>query len=227
MVGRQVVRRLGTADPPVSLHPEILSRAQRKVLTELGPTAQRTEFYLAGGTAIALHLGHRRSVDFDWFCDAGLGDPLRLAQSIRDAGQEFETGSVSTGTLHGMINRVPVSFLEYRYPLLAPAFEWAEMGCAVASLDDLACMKLSAISQRGAKKDFIDVYALCREHCSLSAMFDLYRRKYGIADRGHLLYSLAYFDDAELEPMPSMLWKVNWKTVKSSIRGWVRDLTSN
>jgi hypothetical protein len=67
----------------MSFHEEILTAGQRKALRLLGPSSTAEGFYLAGGTAIALHLGHRRSVDFDWFLGVRMADPLRLAGEIR------------------------------------------------------------------------------------------------------------------------------------------------
>jgi hypothetical protein len=126
-------------------------------------TAQ--QFYLGGGTALAIHLGHRRSVDFDWFTQEHITDPLRLAQDLNDQGIVFVTRSIERGTLHGSVSGVQVSFLEYRYPLLQPLVAWPMFGCTLASPEDLACMKLSALAQRGAKKDFIDIYALGIRSC--------------------------------------------------------------
>ena len=86
-------------------------------------------------------------------------------------------------------------------------------------------MKLAAVTQRGSKKDFVDLYALVGRSSSFGQMLDWYREKYSIHDFAHVLYSLTYFDDADRERMPTMLWKVNWPTVKDSIRSWVRELT--
>ncbi|NIQ96181.1 MAG: nucleotidyl transferase AbiEii/AbiGii toxin family protein, partial [Desulfuromonadales bacterium] len=74
------------------------------------------------------------------------------------------------GTLHGTVAGIRVSFLEYRYPLLQPLVPWATYGFSLASLEDLACMKLSAIAQRGAKKDFIDLHALVTSFSSLTRL---------------------------------------------------------
>ncbi|MEX2582136.1 MAG: hypothetical protein WD766_02610, partial [Gemmatimonadota bacterium] len=82
----------------------------------------------------------------------------------------------------------------------------------------------SAIGGRGAKKDFIDVYALGRAGFGLARMIDLYRQKFEVQDVGHLLMSLTYFDDAEHEEMPEMLWQVEWSEIKQTIEGWVSDL---
>ncbi len=208
----------------MTFHGEILTNLQRKALLRLGPTTAERDFYLAGGTAIALHLGHRRSVDFDWFLEGRIEDPLRLATEVRTVAAPFVTGQVDRGTLYGTLYGVRVSFLEFRYRLLDPLVSWDDFGCRLAGLRDLACMKLSAIAQRGSRKDFVDLYALGHTGFHLKDMLDWYRQKFGVEDIGHLLYALAYFDDAETERMPRMIWKVDWKGIKTTIEGWVRAL---
>jgi len=209
----------------MSLHDEILTARQRKALRLLGPRTVERDLYLAGGTAIALHLGHRRSVDFDWFLADRIPDPLQLAGELREEGVPFETGQISKGTLYGAVYGVRVSFLEFRYPLLDPLVPWSDYGCHLAGLRDLACMKLSAIAQRGSRKDFVDLYALGQTGQTLPAMLAWYREKFGLEDIGHVLYALAYFDDAESERMPRMLWTATWKQIKQTIQSWVRDLS--
>lgn len=211
----------------MSWHPECLAAEQKTVLGQLGPYIARRGFYLAGGTAVALRLGHRQSVDLDWFTGEQIVDPLRLAAQMQDEGLAFETAQVDRGTLHGAMSGVRVSLLEYRYPLLQPSDVWSECGCIVAALDDIASMKLSAIAQRGSRKDFVDLYALGSKHCSLAQMLELYARKFSIEDIAHVLYSLSYFDDADREPMPNMLWKIDWEAAKRAIQGWVREIAGS
>ena len=150
-------------------HHEVLPIKQQRVLAELGPKAALYGFYLAGGTAVALHLGHRGSVDLNWFAAQGLPDPQKLAQDLREQSVDFVTDKVAPGTLHGSIHGVRVSFLGYRYPLLAALRPWRD-GTRVASQADLSAMKLAAVAQRGAKKDFLDIYALGRRRRSLRQM---------------------------------------------------------
>ena len=204
-------------------HPEVMTRAQQTLLAQLGPFASERRFYLGGGTAVALQLGHRRSEDLDWFTPEPLGDPLLLAQALRDFRPDVASVATSRGTLHGQVGEVRVGFIEYRYPLLEPPLHWPEYGCDLASMADLACMKLAAVAQRGAKRDFLDVYALAKAFASLDQMVTLYRRRYGIDDVTHLLYALSYFDDADSEPTPILLWPIDWAEVKADVRRWVRE----
>jgi hypothetical protein len=179
-------------------------------------------FEKASISAAALQLGHRRSVDFDWFTSAHLADPLRLAASLGREKIPFMTGQIERGTLHGSVYRVRVSFFDYDYALLKPVVTWKEYDCRLASLSDLACMKLAAIAQRGSKKDFVDIYALGQETFSLADMLTFYRRKYDVQDIGHILYGLSYFDQADKERMPSMIWDIDWKEIRKAIQSWVK-----
>jgi hypothetical protein len=209
----------------MKFHVECLNKRQFSVLQKLAPIVQQKDFYLGGGTALAIYFGHRASVDLDWFTLQQVGDAMVLAQSLRNAKLDFVAEQTAPGTLHGSISNVRVTFLEYQYPLLKALTYWKEVGCSLASLEDLACMKLSAVTQRGARKDFCDIYALGTKEFSLEEMLGFYQAKFGIHDIGHVLYGLAYFDDAESERMPKMLWEVKWTEIKKTIQSWIRDLS--
>ncbi len=215
------VRCLG---PTTKFHLEGLNSRQIKILRSTGKMLSDGGFYLCGGTALAIYFGHRTSVDLDWFLPTALEDALVLAQSLRSAGLAFTTTQTGPGALHGTISGVRLSFQEFRYPLLRPLSLWNEMKCPLASLDDLACMKLSAIAQRGERKDFCDLYFLGTRHRPLQEMLQLYRRKFQVRDISPVLYGLSYFDEAQSERMPRMLSKVPWATMKKTIEGWVKEL---
>lgn len=215
---------MGEEGKAVKFHPEVLHAVQKRVLWHLGAVMTRWQFYLAGGTSLALHLGHRHSVDLDWFTGERMADPMRLAQDIRQKEIPLVTGQIERGTLYGTVSGVRVSFLEYQYPRLKPLVSWPESGCLIASVEDLACMKLSALTQRGAKKDFVDIYALGLRYKPLQEILRLYQQKYSVEDVTHVLYGLTYFDDADKERMPKMLWDTDWRTIKKTIQGWVRKL---
>ncbi len=205
-------------------HLEVLERAQTAVLGRMGSAMTRDGFYLAGGTAVALHLGHRRSVDLDWFTPEALDDPLRYAGRLRAEGLALTDLSTRRGTLHGRIDGVRVSLIEYRYPLLEGALPLGETGARVAALGDLAAMKLAAVAQRGTRRDFVDIHALATRYRPLGDLLGLYRRKYGATDITHVLYALSCFDDAEPEGMPDMLLPADWVAVKTDIKAWVKAL---
>ncbi|MBI5842654.1 MAG: nucleotidyl transferase AbiEii/AbiGii toxin family protein [Chloroflexi bacterium] len=200
-----------------------LEKKQIEVLKKSGVFLKKNGFYLAGGTALSIYFGHRVSVDFDWFTSNKIDDALILAQSLRDFGLNFKTEQTAPGTLHGTIDGVRVTLLEFNYPLLDSLTLWQDMDCNLASLDDITCMKLSAVAQRGARKDFCDVYVLGTKHRPLSEMLNIYKQKFSV-DVSPVLYGLTYFDDAESERMPTMLWDVKWTDIKKTIQNWVKEL---
>ena len=117
-----------------------------------------------------------------------------------------------------------LSFLRYRYPLVEQLVEWPELGFALGSIPDLAAMKLAAIGNRDARKDFVDLFALGGTGLTLAEMLRLYQRRFGVEDVAHVVFSLSYFEDAEREEMPEMLWPVGWEEIKRTVRGWVAAL---
>jgi len=161
------------------------------------------------------------------FTEEGITDPMRLAQNIRDKGIPFVTGQIERGTLHGTISGVRIRFLEYKYPLLKPLIIWQKAACQLATLEDLAYMKLSALTQRGSKKDFVDIYALGLRYFSLRDMLRLYQKKFSVEDKGHVLYGLSYFDDADKERLPKMFWDTDWRTIKKTIQSWVKEVAGS
>ncbi|MCA1789437.1 MAG: nucleotidyl transferase AbiEii/AbiGii toxin family protein [Thioalkalivibrio sp.] len=208
----------------MNFYPEVMPAPQQAMLRRLAAVAGDRGLYLAGGTALAIQIGHRRSVDLDWFSPSPI-DPMALAADLRDAGVPVDVTDIEEGTLHGKAGGVKLSFLEYRYRDLVPPTEWPEYGVRLAALKDLACMKLSAIGGRGSKKDFIDIFALGREKFTLDQMLRFYGQKYDVSDLGHTLFALTYFDDAEQEETPEMLWQIDWDEVKRVIERWVQDYT--
>ena len=205
------------------IHPEVLPQEQLACLRELAPVATELGFYLGGGTAVALHRGHRRSVDYDWFASRFPGMPVDLQESLAGRGIVLELTALAEGTVHGRIAGVKVSFLEFRPALLEPLVEWPAIGCRLASCPDLAAMKLLAVAQRGTKKDFIDVHELSRQ-MPLADMLACYQRRFGVTDTSRLLASLCFFDDAEDEPMPVMRRPLGWETVKQDLQAMVRQV---
>ena len=197
-------------------HPEILRADQQKLLAALGPWATARGFYLAGGTALALHLGHRESADFDWFGPDPILDPAALVREIETTAKAaFQpTQRLEPGTVVGLVSQVKASFFRYQYALLDATVDFGP--CVLASLRDLAAMKLSAIYDRGSKRDFIDVHALLGDS-GLAYLIAQLRAKYPQGSVPHLLRALEYFDDAQEEPMPRMSRRVAWAAVKRKL----------
>jgi len=195
----------------------ILTDPQQTVLELLSQIGEARTFYLAGGTALALFLGHRRSNDFDFF-RAKEFVPQDLLSVLRETG-EIEVLQETSGTLTVRLRGVPVSFFRYDYPLLRPLHE-SPWGIPLADPEDIAAMKLAALSGRGSRKDFIDLYFYAQECAPLRQVLDRFREKYrGISvDPYHLLRSLTFFDDAEAEAMPELLRGGTWDQIKSFFR---------
>jgi predicted nucleotidyltransferase component of viral defense system len=182
-----------------------------------------TDFYLAGGTALALQEGHRISIDLD-FMSATFSDPEDLILKIRAAELDVEVTMTSSRTVYITTGGVQVSFFGYDYPQLEKVLECGEGLLPLAHTDDIAAMKLAAIASRGSRKDFVDLWLLVARHRSLQDYLDLFKRKYRMRDTGHVVRSLSYFDDADEEPELRMLIDLDWERVKSEFLTWVSRL---
>lgn len=195
------------------MHKQAISKSTQRVLAKINGRIE-SGFYLAGGTALAVQLGHRLSIDLDWF-SADNFSRNALREVLSRVGR-FELTEEEEGTVHGLLDDVRVSFLHYPYPLLFPLVEFE--GSRLADQRDIAAMKLDAVSSRGSKKDFIDIYFLLEKY-PLSELLAVFEKKYAAMkfNRIHILKSLSYFEDAETEPMPTMLRHVSWEEVKKKI----------
>jgi len=202
------------------LQEHILKGRQPEVLQAVASVATRFGFYLAGGTAIALRLGHRRSEDFDWFTDAAAFPSEPLLAALR-AAVNIEVGTLEAGTIIGRVHGVKVSFLQFPYPFLAAPDEVEKWDLRLAHARDLAAMKLLAVTQRGARKDFIDIYELLRQGGDLRTMLTDYQTKFTVGSAISALRALVYFDDAEREPVPEMLVPLAWPELKNQLRAAV------
>ncbi len=194
------------------MYVESISAKVQANLELVGQTPLAARFYLAGGTAIALHLGHRHSYDLDFFSPAPFdkGDPRRFLGSLGQLTVEQE----DEGTFLGTFNDIRISFFIYPYRLLVSPVLFGAV--RIAALEDLMVMKLDAIATRGKKRDFIDLYFMCRDSLPLREMLPLVEQKYeGVKyNFTHLLKSLVYFEDAEADPMPHMLKPASWPDVR-------------
>lgn len=190
----------------------VLSDSQRKLLNGLGANGVLSGFYLAGGTALAIHLHHRYSDDFNFFSVREF-DVKQLQQELLKL-HSSELVLAEKGTLYMRIDGISVSCIHYPYALIYPLKKYNN-GIFLASVEDIAAMKLSALIARGTKRDFIDLFILCRNK-ALSEIFNLYIRRFrsSASDTYLLLRSITYFADAEDDPMPVMIAPVDWETVK-------------
>lgn len=198
---------------------------QIAVLAALG-SALPDDAYLAGGVAIAATLRHRTSRDLDFFLPTEL-DPERTAERLVSRVSGLKVTGTAPGTLYVEVQGVPASVITYRYPLLAPPAPSTELSVRVASLEGLACMKLSAIASRGMARDFWDLHALLEHGVARRALDEalrLYQRKFADDDIGHVVRSLVYFGDADAAPLPLGLAALDWVRIKQSFERQVSQL---
>jgi hypothetical protein len=175
------------------------------------------DFFLVGGTALALQIGHRQSVDCDLFTTDAF-DAEALAESL-DHDYSLTEVMVSKNSITGRIADIKTDFIAHRYPLVESITTVENI--RMASLADIAAMKLNAIANRGSKKDFWDIHALLN-HLSFDAMLSSFQEKYPHASSWGLEKSLAYFKDAEKEPDPVSLSSIRWPQVKADILTKIR-----
>lgn len=171
---------------------------------------------LVGGTALALQIGHRKSVDIDLFGEVPTETDM-LAEELSAIGN-LQILKNSNNIRIFLLDNVKVDIVNYRYPWLKDVVCSDEV--RMASLEDICAMKLSAITGRGTKKDFIDLYFLLQRF-SLEQMLSFYLMKYADGSEFTVLKSLSYFDDAELNPTPYMFEKIEWQTVKETIKSLI------
>lgn len=200
-----------------------LTEGQEAALGTLAPLLG-ADFYLGGGVAVALRLHHRASRDLDLF--ASECDPASFEERLAQLPGVRVTAR-APGTLHLEVGGVPVSLLRYRYPLLHAPEPSARVPVRLASLEDLVCMKLSAIGGRGARRDFWDLHRMLEASAlSVEDALGLFARKFATVDLGHVVRALVYFADADHEPMPAELDSDAWERIKSDFERWVLDLPS-
>lgn len=202
------------------MFPDTISPKTKRVYEKIGKVAGLKNFYLAGGTALALQLGHRRSIDLDFFCYKKFVISRLKTHLSRQV--KISLRAEEEGTLHIVVGGVRVSFLHYPYSLSYPKIKYEYN--YLADWRDIAVMKLDAVSSRGSKKDFIDLYFLLDKR-SLSSLFNIFDKKFKQIDynKAHILKSLVYFKQAETEPMPIMIRPVKWSQVKKELVRAVED----
>lgn len=196
-------------------HEKVLDKSGRDAARRLA-CAAGGDFYLAGGTGLALRLGHRISLDLDLFskdCLLKHSDRLALKKTLETSGK-VEIQDEKDGTCHLRLGNTTVSLFHYPYKLLKPPSKWT--GLKIASVEDIAAMKLSAVVSRGSKKDFIDLFFLCRSHKAADSIKWAERKFPGHPNFAvQAAKALVYFEDAEKEPLPKMLKPAAWPEIKA------------
>lgn len=205
---------------------EVISPTMRKILTSFGNSLVGTSFYLAGGTALALQLGHRRSIDLDFFSPTE--DIPTIRQALSESLRPFNPLLTDSawGNLVFLAHGIQIGFYGYGYPMVAP-FVDAD-GVHLASIPDIGLMKLDALQARASRKDFHDLYAIC-QGLSLRQLLDLAPQKYRHSRdfEAQVVKRLVYFERAELEEPPMLIQDVPWETVKTYFRQQAALLSSS
>ena len=203
------------------MHPETIDKRTKSVLEKIAELDFIQDFYLAGGTALAIQLGHRESIDLDFFSHKkfsvkNLKNELSLVGNLR-------VDSEDEDTLNGMLDDVKISFFNYNYNQSFDLIKYD--GIFLADERDIAAMKVDTISARGSKKDFVDMYFLMQKY-SLSQLIDFFEKKYSNIEYNklHILKSLVYFGDADNDPDPLMLVNFNWDKTKSFLEQEVKKI---
>jgi len=199
-----------------------ISGDTKTILAILGKSNLLKDAYLAGGTAAALQMGHRLSLDLDFFTSKEFNN-LKLASGLEKI-LDFNLEETTEGTILGRIKDIRFSLFLYKYRLLFPLKNF--LGINILDLRDIAAMKIAAISDRGVKRDFIDLYFICKNKINLDEILKLYDKKYGklASNLIHIEKSLLYFIDAEDQAMPKMLKSCRWEEVKRFFEKEVKSL---
>lgn len=191
-----------------------LSKNAQNALAVLGKNVCLPEkTYLAGGSALALHFGHRISVDFDFFTPFHFQSKI-IANKLKTLGS-FSVDLSNKDTLLGTFEKVRFSLFLYNYPLLFPPIQFK--GIDIADPKEIAAMKIAAITDRGTKKDFIDLFFIIQKGITLEKVFNFYDKKYKVLINNMytIITSLSYFEDAKSSEMPVMLEKISWPEIET------------
>ncbi len=194
---------------PQTLHPKTAALWQR-----YGSVLCPPGYLLAGGTALALYIGHRQSDDLD-FMTMTAGDPARIINHLRELDPTTTLLDRSEHSFHVMMQGVKVSYL-WQPGVRLDAGRVMD-GISLASLSTLATLKCNAIANRGSRKDFVDMYALIQEGWSLAQILDAASDQAPSLNRAHVLRSFTYFVDAEAEPMPRVYRSWTWDEIQRTL----------
>lgn len=193
----------------------ILDKKRIGLLKKLG-FIEKYGFYLAGGTALALRIGHRDSLDFDFYTEKKF-DSQKLREEFDKRFEKVQEIYIAEGTLGLEVDGIGVSFFKYPYPLIRPLEKMESI--YLASKEDIAAMKIIAISQRGKRRDFIDIYFLLTEF-GLKKIIEFIKEKYPMFNIYVGLQGLVYFKDADEDPEKGrfrLLKQVQWEGMKDYI----------
>ncbi len=209
-----------------TMHWETISPTMREILMVFGKNRIAEHFYLAGGTALALQIGHRRSIDLDFF-SPDLDIPS-VVEALRASLEMYSPilADSAWGNLVFVAEQVRIGFYGYGYPLIE-ALSQAE-GVSLASLTDIGLMKLDALLARASRKDFHDLFAIC-QRMPLRSLLDVAQIKFAhVRDfEAQAVRHLVYFERAEQEAPVPLIEEVSWEHVKKYFQNQAKDLGTN
>lgn len=202
------------------MHLETINSNMHLLTKKLG-FLREFSFYLAGGTGLALQIGHRKSYDFDFFTDKEFS-PDSLATVIKKSGFQIKGEMKSRGTLYCILEDIKVSFIFDGCFLLLPPIPFESI--IVADWHDITVEKLRTVSERGLKKDFYDLYFGIKK-LGVDKLCEMACKKYGRSvNYFHIIKGLTYFEDAERNPEPILIDKtVSWDEVKKFFLSHFQD----
>lgn len=196
---------------------KVIDENRKQILKKILDIIELKKFYMAGGTALALQNGTRESFDFDFFVQEQFDTNL-LLEDLKKIG-ETKVTFISNTTLHCILENVKLTFLYFPNKLIDKTIKVENFkNLYLASIKDIAAMKLIAISQRGAKKDFFDLYSICKEYnYSINDILKLLDIKYesNHLNYFHIIKSIIYFNDAEDEILPKVFIEYSWEKIKN------------
>ena len=206
------------------LHYETIEPNTLQLLKRLQSLPELADTRLVGGTALALQLGHRVSVDLDLF--GRWSDDVDFKALFSSVGRAEKSSSTPNGKmLFYYIDDIKVDCVTYdMYPWIGDGVE--EDGLRLADVTDIAAMKINAITNRGTRKDFVDLYFLLQQF-PFADLMQFYQRKYPDANPALALRSMVYFVDAEAQPLPKMLVPFDWEECKQEIANAVRKFVTS
>lgn len=203
------------------LHRKAVNTELLELLNELMTHEMFNNFLLVGGTGLALQIGHRHSIDLDLFGKSEL-DEYEFTAFLNNLGR-VQVLKKSKNILIYSVNGIKVDFVNYNYPWLKTPL--VSENIRIASREDIGAMKLNAISGRGSKKDFIDLFYLLQDF-SLQELMKFFKDKYHDGSEFLVLKSLTYFEDADQDEMPKMSKTINWEEIKSELRKKIKKYIS-
>ena len=205
------------------LHKEAIEQDTLELLIKLQQDDILKNFSLAGGTALALQIGHRTSDDLDLFTQQDFNTNQLL--EYLESSYNFILYYSARNTLKGVIGNVNLDFIAHKYPLAGNSITAGVI--RLLSIEDIAAMKLNVIAADGTRaKDFIDIYFILKRF-NLSQILGFYSTKYTKRNQFHILKSLSYFDDIDVTAWPKMILEtdLNFSMLKSVLISHVKTLS--